>query len=187
EQGHIEYLNKRRLCGLLGFLVAGFWVAGSAWAQNTPTGEYARHEMELEIGGAWVRPTVAGQSSTGAYLVFKSDTNGELIGAESEVASLTELHEMVMEGDVMRMRHVISVPVKAGEPLEFKPGGYHLMLMDLKAPILEGQKVAVSLLFRTATGKITKVPFTAKAAMMDQPPRKRRYPFVQPGTESEHP
>lgn len=78
-----------------------------------------------------------------------------LVGASSAVAGVVQIHEMVMEGDVMRMRELPhGLPIPAGQAVALKPGGYHVMLMDLKAPLVEGTTVDVALTFETA-GTVT--------------------------------
>jgi hypothetical protein len=72
---------------------------------------------------------------------------------------------MKLEGDVMRMRALDSLALPAGKPVEFKPGGYHLMLQQLKAPLQPGTSIPVTLTFRTAKGETRQlamqVPVTA--------------------------
>lgn len=96
---------------------------------------------------AWVRATVSGQRATGAFMQLKNNLpNNEpvkLVGASSPVASVVEIHEMKMEGNVMQMRPVSALDL----PAELKPGGYHIMLMGLKKPLQAGQEVPLTLEF----------------------------------------
>ncbi len=111
----------------------------------------------LYIGHPWARPTVVGQKTGGGYL--KLDNRGtqedRLLGASAEgVAGSVEMHSMTMEGDVMRMRKLRHVALPPGAAVAFEPGGYHLMLMGLKAPLLVGSKFPLKLKFQRA-GEVT--------------------------------
>lgn len=117
--------------------------------------------------GAWARASVQGQTATGAFMRLTARESVSLVGAASPAAGVAEVHEMKMEGEVMRMRAVSAVPLQPGRPLELKPGGYHLMLMDLKAPLKVGTQVPVTLTFRDAKGATSQlqlaVPVLARA------------------------
>jgi len=102
--------------------------------------------------GAWARASVQGQSGTGAFMTLRAREPVSLVGVVTPIAGVAELHEMRMDGDVMRMRPVETIDLVPGKPLELKPGGYHLMLMELKAPLAAGTQVPVSLRFRDARG-----------------------------------
>ena len=79
-----------------------------------------------------------------------------LVGFETQVAKHAELHEMAMEGDVMRMRAIDALPLPAGTTVSLKPGAHHLMLTDLKRPLSEGESVSVTLLLKGDDGKVRK-------------------------------
>lgn len=102
------------------------------------------------IQDAWVRATVPQQKATGAFMQITASKAARLVGASSPVAGVTEIHEMTMDKDVMRMRAVSGIDLPAGKTVDLKPGGYHVMLMDLKAPIAEGQDVPVTLVIEHA-------------------------------------
>ena len=87
---------------------------------------------EIIIKDAWVRTTVAEQKVTGAFMQITSDKAVKLVAANSPAAETTEVHEMSMQGDVMKMRQVNEVVIDAGKSVELKPGSYHIMLMNLK-------------------------------------------------------
>ena len=93
------------------------------------------HAEGVDVQGAWARATVLGQKATGAFMKLTAKDGAKLVGAASPVAGVTEVHEMKMEGDVMRMRAIPGLDLPAGKTVELKPGGYHVMLMDLKAPL----------------------------------------------------
>jgi copper(I)-binding protein len=122
------------------------------------------------VKDAWVRPAVAGQSGTGGYLTVEAKEAVTLTGLKSPVASEAELHEMRMEGDVMQMRAVGSLPIPAGGVLKLAPRGQHLMLMGLKRALPVGDQVPLTLLFKTAKGKRFEVKLQATVQM--KPPEK---------------
>lgn len=107
----------------------------------------------LKVDGAWARTVLPGQASSGAYMTLTAREPLTLVGAESPAAGIIEIHQMKMEGDVMKMRAVDTLELPAGKPVEFKPGGYHFMLMDLKAKFSTGSTVPMTLQFRDAQGK----------------------------------
>lgn len=109
----------------------------------------------LKIDGPWTRATVPGASVGGGYLtvINKGATGDRLTGASSPAAARAEMHQMAMEKDIMRMREVKGMDVPANGTLELKPGGYHLMFIELKKPFKQGETVPVTLTFEKA-GKI---------------------------------
>ena len=130
------------------------------------------------VQGAWVRSAVAGQQGTGAFMRITAAHPTTLVGIVTPIAGVAEVHEMRMDRDVMRMRPVERLELPAGRTIEFKPGGYHLMLMDLKQPLKPGTSIPLTLLFRDAAGAESKlqlqvpVAITAPTAPAAQPPRK---------------
>lgn len=117
----------------------------------------------IAIQNAWVRPTVGEQDATGAYLTITSQDDLTLVGVATPAAEIAEVHEMKMDGDIMRMRMAERIEIKAGEPLELKPGGYHVMLMALTAPVVAGDEVELSLQFEKADGSKVEIPVKALA------------------------
>ncbi len=118
-------------------MLAAVLAAPSAFAQVTVT-------------DPWVRGTTPQQKATGAFMKLESKQPVALVGASSPVAGVTEVHEMVMEKDVMKMRAIPQLKVEPGKPQELKPGGYHVMLMDLKQPLKAGESVPITLTFEKA-------------------------------------
>lgn len=117
------------------------------------------HEATVKgvtVAHAWARATPGGARIGAAYLTISSDaaTSDELLSASSDVAARTELHTHIMEGDVMKMRAVDKVELAKGGAVLFKPSGYHIMLIDLKQPLKQGDKVKLTLTFKNA-GPIT--------------------------------
>lgn len=120
----------------------------------------AIHAQTVEVRDAWVRTAVPGQQGTGAFMKITSKTDTRLVGVSTPVAGVAEVHEMKMDNDVMRMRAVPSLDLRAGQALELKPGGYHLMLMQLKQALPPGSSVPVTLHFRDAKGAESKLDLT---------------------------
>ena len=100
---------------------------------------------QVEVKSAWVRGTVAAQKTTGAYMEISSARGASLVGAESTAAGAVEVHEMSMDKNVMRMRAVPKLDLPAGKTVELKPGGHHMMLIDLKRPLKKGDSVPLRL------------------------------------------
>lgn len=110
-------------------------------------------QAQVTARDAWVRATVPQQKATGAFMRLEATQDARLVAARSPVAGVVEIHEMAMENQVMKMRAVPGLDLPAGKAVDLKPGGYHVMLMDLKAPVKEGEQVPVSLVFKTKDGK----------------------------------
>lgn len=120
-------------------------------------------QAQVVVANAWVRATVPQQKSTGAFMQIKSPTDVKLVSVSTPAAGVAEVHEMAMDGDVMRMRPVTALAVSAGKPVELKPGGYHVMLMDLKAPLKTGDAVPLTLVFEGADKSRSTVTVQAPA------------------------
>ena len=116
---------------------------------------------QLTVGDSWIRGTVPQQMSTGAFMQLRSATDAKLIEARSPVAGVVEIHEMKMENNVMRMRAVQSVALPAGRTVDLKPGGYHVMMMDLKQQMKDGDVVPVTLVVESG-GKRETIEVKAK-------------------------
>ncbi len=110
-------------------------------------------QAQTMIKEAWVRGTVAQQKASGAFMQITSAQGGKLLSVSTPVAGVAEIHEMAMQGDTMRMRAVPSLELPAGKPVELKPGGFHLMLMDLKAQLKAGDTVPLTLVVEGKDGK----------------------------------
>jgi len=104
------------------------------------------------VAEPWARATVQGQKATGAFMKITSKEGAKLVGVSSPAAGVTEIHEMKMDKDVMKMAAVPSLDIPAGKSVELKPGGFHVMLMDLKAPLADKSSVPVTLTFENSKG-----------------------------------
>ena len=106
----------------------------------------------------WVRTSVPGQMATGAFMKITSKDGARLVSASSPVAGVTEVHEMKMDGGVMKMRALQDgLDLPAGKTVELKPGGYHVMLMDLKSTLTKNGTVPLTLVFKDAKGVESRV------------------------------
>lgn len=108
---------------------------------------------QVVVKDPWVRATVPQQKATGAFMQLEARQATRLIEARSPVAGMVEIHEMKMENNVMKMRPVSGLDVPAGKAVDLKPGGYHVMLLDLKEQMKEGASVPVTLVFESADKK----------------------------------
>ncbi len=99
----------------------------------------------VTITDPWVRGTVAEQKVTGAFMTLTAPGESRLVEVRSPVAGTVEIHEMKMDGNVMRMRPIRALMLPPGKPVELRPGGYHVMLMDLKKPLNAGDTVPLIL------------------------------------------
>lgn len=118
---------------------------------------------QTRVEDPWVRATVAGQPSSGAFMRITADTDSTLLSVSSPVAKDVQIHEMSMTNDVMRMGPVDAVPLPAGETLALDPDGYHVMLMGLNGQIKEGDQVPLTLTVKNAEGETEVVNVTAPA------------------------
>jgi copper(I)-binding protein len=125
----------------------------------------AAFAQAVDVQGAWARATVQGQMASGAFMKLTAKEGSKLVGISSPVAGVVEVHEMKLEGDIMKMRAVEGgVDLPAGKAVELKPGGYHVMLMDLKMPLKKDTTIPMTLTFKDAKGvqstMAIKVPVT---------------------------
>ena len=122
----------------------------------------AQAGAEVTVTEAWVRGTVPAQKATGAFMKLRSSDDAKLVAAASPAAKIVEVHEMTMKGNVMEMRPVDALPLPAGRTVELKPGGYHVMLVDLVKPLTAGQKVPMTLTVVGKDGKKATVSLQAE-------------------------
>jgi len=108
---------------------------------------------QISITEPWVRGTVPGMKATGAFMQIASKSDTRLVAAASPAAKVVEVHEMTMVDNVMRMREIKAIPVAAGKPVELRPGGFHVMLIDLIKPLEKGATVPITLTFEGRDGK----------------------------------
>lgn len=124
-------------CGMLG------WALWGAGAQAQP----------VEVKDAWIRGIVGGQKATGAFMNLTSRSPARLVAVSSPAAGVVEIHSMKMDGGVMRMFAVDGIELPANRTVKLAPGGYHVMLMDLKRTLKPGERVPLRLTFELAGTK----------------------------------
>jgi len=108
----------------------------------------------ITISNTWARATVQGQKATGAFMTVTSKENAKLVAVSSPVAGIVEIHEMKMEKDVMKMSALPNgLDLPAGKAVELKPGGFHIMLIDLKLPLNKDVALPLTLTFQDSSGK----------------------------------
>ena len=107
------------------------------------------------ISDSWVRAVAPGQSVGAAYMTLNSPKDSELVYIETPAAGTVEIHSMTMTNNVMKMHKLEALPLHAGKPEKLSPGGFHLMLFDLKSPLKAGDKVSFTLCFKDKANKIT--------------------------------
>jgi periplasmic copper chaperone A len=125
-------------------------MTGSVWAH-----EDAAH---VNVDGAWIRATVAGQMGTGGFMKLTAREDLRLVRVSSPAAEVAEIHEMKMgANNVMEMRPIAGLDLPKGKIVELKPGSYHLMLMSLKQALPKDSTVPVTLFFKDAKGAESKL------------------------------
>jgi copper(I)-binding protein len=125
-------------------------------------------QAQTTVAEPWVRGTVAQQKASGLFARITSAQGGRLVSASSPVAGVVEIHEMAMSGDVMRMRALPNgLDLPAGKAVELKPGGFHIMLMDLKQQLKDGDRVPVTLVIEGADKKRETVEIKAPVRAMN--------------------
>lgn len=133
------------------FAATGIIIAGVTAAQEAPT-----KLADLEVTGAFTKAMLPGQPVGGGYFTIKNNGKSDdmLVSVSSPVAGTVEMHEMAMQGEVMKMRRLdTGIAIPAGKTVELTPGGLHLMFIKVKEPFKQGGKVPVTLTFERA-GKV---------------------------------
>ncbi|AMZ70420.1 copper(I)-binding protein [Pseudomonas frederiksbergensis] len=148
---------KKSLIKPLGQIALLFSLLGMAWQASAQT----------KIEDAWIRATVPGQQSTGAFLKVTSSTDSKLVNVQSPAAKMVQIHRTTMQNEVMHMDPVDSVALPAGKTVVFDPSGYHVMFIGLSAQVKEGDKVPLTLTVEDATGKKESVKLDVDARALN--------------------
>lgn len=136
-------------------LVATLGLSGAAHAQKAKVGS-------IEIEHAYTRATVPGQKAGAGFMKIENKgTADTLVSATSPISGDVQLHTMTMDGNIMRMRQVKDIAVPAGGNVELKPGGLHIMFMNIKTPLKAGESIPVKLKFAKAGEVEVKMPVDA--------------------------
>ena len=115
----------------------------------------------VKVLNPWARATVPGQKVGGVYMEIIARENLRLVNVKSTAAESAQVHQMKMENGMMRMRAVPFLELPAGKPVRLEPGGYHVMLFDLKHSLVTGQKLKLELTFEDAAKRRHRVPVEA--------------------------
>ncbi len=148
-------MKRNTLLNAILLAVVSFGFTGIVQAQNAKVGS-------VQIESAYTRSTVPGQMAAGGFMKIENKgAADQLVSASSPISGEVQLHEMAMEGNVMKMRQVKDIPLPAGGSVELKPGGLHLMFMNIKAPLAAGETIPVKLKFAKAGEVEVKMPVNA--------------------------
>lgn len=129
----------------------------------------ASASAQVTVSNAWVRATVAQQKATGAFMQLTAAKDTRLVAVSTPLTGMAEVHEMAMDNNVMKMRPLPALELPAGKAVELKPGGYHLMLMDLKKQVKAGDSVPLTLVFEDKAGKRETVEIKAEVRALGAP------------------
>jgi periplasmic copper chaperone A len=128
----------------------------------------SKQAPEINIADNWVRANAEGQDVGAAYMTITSASDTSLIKVESSVTDSVEIHSMSMDNGVMKMRMLEELDLKANTPNKLAPGGFHLMLFDLKKPLKAGETISFTLHFKNQDGKQSLV--TVKSPVLAEKP-----------------
>ena len=117
-------------------------------------------QPSVNVVDPWIRATVPAQKATGAFMQLKAAKAARLLAASSPAAGRVEIHQMEMQGQTMRMHAVDGIDLPAGQAVNLASGGYHIMLLDLKRQLKEGEQVPMTLTVQGADGKRDSVNLT---------------------------
>lgn len=135
----------------------------------------ASAHAQVTVKDPWVRGTVTGQKATGAFLQLTTTEAVRLVEAKSGAAKIVEIHEMRMEGDRMMMQAVPGLDLVPGKTLELKPGGYHVMLIDVVKPLNAGDKVPLTLVLEGKDKKRIQVDVSAEVRALNARPAMQQH------------
>lgn len=143
-------MKKLTIFGLAGLALLAALSSFSAQAEPTTNAPL------VNVQDAWARPSNPGSAVGAAYMTLTSSNNASLIEVKADVSDSVEIHSMSMENGVMKMRMLESLDLSAGQPYKLSPGGFHLMLFDLKKPLRVGDSVNFVLSFKLANKTVIK-------------------------------
>lgn len=126
---------------------------------------------QIGVVDPYVRMAPPGAKATGAFMMIKNAGHRDalLVSANAQVANITELHNHINDNGIMRMRQVKEIAIPAKGEVALKPGGYHVMLIDMKAPLKEGDHVMIKLGFADGSSKEVHAPVTKSNIGMPVP------------------
>jgi copper(I)-binding protein len=151
------FINTKSARNLLSGLVAACVGMGGALV----------YAGDVVVSKAWARASAPGQTVAGVYLDIESSADARLVGVETTAAAAAELHFMSMQDGVMRMRRVAQIELPAGATVSLRPGGYHVMLFDLRQPLQAGDRTAIELLVEDVRGERIQLPVSVEIRRLD--------------------
>ncbi|RYF04594.1 MAG: copper chaperone PCu(A)C [Oxalobacteraceae bacterium] len=135
-------------------------VLAAAGVLSTAAFAQSQVQPSVNVVDPWIRATVPAQKATGAFMQLKAARATRLLAASSPAAGRVEIHQMEMQGQTMRMHAVDGIDLPAGQAVNLASGGYHIMLLDLKRQLKEGEQVPMTLTVQGADGKRDSVNLT---------------------------
>lgn len=130
---------------------------------------------DVTVKEPWVRGTVASQKATGAFMQLSTTEPVRLVEVKSGAAKIVEVHEMRMEGDRMMMKAVPGIDLVPSQTFELKPGGFHVMLIDVVKPLNAGDKVPLTLVLEGKDKKRTQVEVSAEVRALNAMPAAQQH------------
>jgi len=158
-------MNSFATCRYIGAIVLFWFSAGAAPAADL-----------VQVRESWAKATVPGQKVGGVYMEIVARENLRLTGVKSAVAEMAQVHQMKMENGMMRMRAVPFLELPAGKTVRLEPGGYHIMLFDLRQSLVAGQKLKLELTVEDASRRQHRVAVEAVVRERDAGPAGRHDP-----------
>ncbi|WP_295990964.1 copper chaperone PCu(A)C [Rugamonas sp.] len=124
------------------------------WAVSLLSLSFASGALaQVSVKDAWIRATVPAAKAGGAFMRLQSAQDARLVAVRSPVAGVVEIHQMEMAGETMKMHAVAGLDLPAGKPVDLASGGYHVMLLDLKHQLKEGETVPLTLVIEQKNKK----------------------------------
>lgn len=124
---------------------------------------------QVQVKDAWVRATVAAQKASGAYMQLTATEDARLVSVSSPVAGVAEIHEMALVDNIMKMRAIAGIDIPAAKGAELMPGGHHIMLLDLKRQLKEGETIRITLVLEGRDKKRHSVEVNARVRPLQTP------------------
>lgn len=130
-----------------------------AAAQQPPT------LQPIIVQNPWARATAGAATTGAAYLTLSATAPNRLVAATSPIAERVEIHEVINDGGVMRMRAVVGIAITPDKPATLAPGGVHIMLLNLRQPLRQGESFPLTLTFAEGPAMTVQVPIQGVGAM----------------------
>lgn len=147
--------GRERPLRVIGYQAAEQFLASldRAWGGLASGAAPSQADTPLRISDPWVRATVPGQRVAAAYLTLQAAVPLRLVHVDAPAAASVQIHEMRMDGEIMKMRELKALELPAGQAVSLSPGGIHLMLLDVKQPLRPGQSVPMTFALENAAGQ----------------------------------